>query len=455
MARTAVVAAAGLVLAALTCVPGVAPTPAAEPVRILVVGDSISQGSSGDWTWRYRLWKHLTGHGATVDLVGPRTDLYDNVGGAFGSQAYLDPAFDRDHAARWGMKLGAPDVPIATLVSTYTPDVVVVMLGDNDLSAGQTPEQVRDLLRGFVTSARSVDPDLEVVLGRDPRPLIQPKVPAYNALVTDLAEELDSPASHVVVANTDVGYDDYLDTWDGAHPNARGELKIAAAFADALHALDGALPAADPVPTVPLGPRISPQLSATTGIGSVQLSWVRSPGSQESEVWARDVTAGEAWHRVAEHVTGLGYTVTGLPAAHRVQARTEPLKGFLVAQPDAWSNVVEVVVPDTSVPVSIPVTVAAPAPVQGVRVRRTKHGVRTTAEAVPGATSYTLKVARTARCGQVPSDTRFTVAASGLVRPTKKLRLRSGAVWVRWVAVRDGVEGDMAPSSSACAKLPR
>jgi lysophospholipase L1-like esterase len=451
-------AGAGLVLAALTCVPGAPPARAAEPVRILVVGDSISQGSSGDWTWRYRLWEHLTGHGVAVDLVGPRTDLYDNVGGAFGSQAYLDPAFDRDHAARWGMKLGAPDVPIANLVSTYTPDIVVVMLGDNDLSAGQTPEQVRDLLRGFVTSARSVDPGLEVVLGRDPRPLIQPKVPAYNALVTDLADELDSPASHVVVANTDVGYDDYNDTWDGAHPNARGELKIAAAFADALHALDGALPAADPIPTVPLGPRLPPQLSATGGVGSVALTWVRSPGSQESEVWARDATVGEAWHRVAEHVTGLGYTMTGLTASHRVQARTEPLKGFWVAQPDAWSNVVEVVVPGTSVPSTgpgaVPVTLPALAPVLGVRARRTRHGVRTTAEGVPGATSYTLRVARTARCGQVPSDGRFSVAASGLTRLTKQLRLHSGAVWVRWVALRDGVEGDLAPASTACAKPP-
>ena len=73
-----------------------------DPVRILIVGDSITQGSAGDWTWRYRLWQHLTEHGVSVDFVGPRDDLWDNVTSQFGSQAYVDPAFDQDHAARWG-----------------------------------------------------------------------------------------------------------------------------------------------------------------------------------------------------------------------------------------------------------------------------------------------------------------------------------------------------------------
>jgi hypothetical protein len=52
--------------------------------RIMVVGDSISQGSAGDFTWRYRLDRHLAGAGAAVDFVGPRSDLYDNVGGQQG-----------------------------------------------------------------------------------------------------------------------------------------------------------------------------------------------------------------------------------------------------------------------------------------------------------------------------------------------------------------------------------
>jgi lysophospholipase L1-like esterase len=37
------------------------------------------------------------------------------------------------------------------------------------------------------------------------------------------------------MASRPAGYDILLDTYDGTHPNAAGEHKIAAAFADAMH----------------------------------------------------------------------------------------------------------------------------------------------------------------------------------------------------------------------------
>jgi hypothetical protein len=47
-----VVVLAGVLLTAV-------PARAAAATRVLIVGDSITQGSAGDFTWRYRLWKHL------------------------------------------------------------------------------------------------------------------------------------------------------------------------------------------------------------------------------------------------------------------------------------------------------------------------------------------------------------------------------------------------------------
>ena len=44
-------------------------------MRILIVGDSMTQGSAGDWTWRYGLWKHLDDADVDVDFVGPNDDL--------------------------------------------------------------------------------------------------------------------------------------------------------------------------------------------------------------------------------------------------------------------------------------------------------------------------------------------------------------------------------------------
>jgi hypothetical protein len=130
--------------------------PEPTAVRVLLVGDSVTQGSSGDWTWRYRLWQHLAASDTTVDLVGPRDDLLTPETGAFGSQDYVDPRFDRDHAARWGMSLADLDHPIEALVSTYRPDVVVELMGVNDLVWQQDgAAEVAGLLTDLVTDARA------------------------------------------------------------------------------------------------------------------------------------------------------------------------------------------------------------------------------------------------------------------------------------------------------------
>ncbi|CAM5334632.1 hypothetical protein STANM309S_03965 [Streptomyces tanashiensis] len=45
-------------------------------MRFLFVGDSMTIGRAGDWTWRYRMWEHLE---ATLpggyEIVGPRSGL--------------------------------------------------------------------------------------------------------------------------------------------------------------------------------------------------------------------------------------------------------------------------------------------------------------------------------------------------------------------------------------------
>jgi hypothetical protein len=40
-------------------------------IGMMVVGDSISQGFEGDFTWRYRLWEWFSSQGLAVDFVGP------------------------------------------------------------------------------------------------------------------------------------------------------------------------------------------------------------------------------------------------------------------------------------------------------------------------------------------------------------------------------------------------
>ena len=304
-----------------------------DPVRIMLVGDSVTQGSSGDWTWRYRLWEHLRDAGVDADLVGPRDDLLDHATSHFGSQAYADPRFDRDHAARWGMSFADADPPIGTLVRDYHPDVVVEALGVNDLAwRHEDPAATLEDARRFVQRARAADPDVDIVLTALPQQWIE-GVPEYDAGLQGLVQELSTHESAVAVARPDQPFVQEVDTYDAAHPSATGEVKIAAGVADALAGLGIGPPYPRPLPDVPLGPREPARLSARTGqgAGEVDLAWRLPPGATGVFVWLRDATAGQPWVRLPEVQAQPAFTATGLVAGHDYEFRVQAEKGTAVA----------------------------------------------------------------------------------------------------------------------------
>jgi len=315
---------------------------AARPaVRILLVGDSVTQGSSGDWTWRYRLWQHLVGSGTRVDLVGPYDDLYDNVTATQGSDAYLDPVFDRDHAARWGMAFADESPPIGTLVRDHHTDVVVEMLGVNDLTWRHAPPaEVEGAARRLVEDARAADPGISVVLGEVGQTWL-PGAEEYDASLAALASELDTASSRVVAAAPAAPLVQGVDTYDAAHPTATGEVKLAAGVADALAVLGVGPTSPRPLPVVPNGPRVPATLVGASGDGEVRLSWRSPPGATAEYVWRRDATTGADWSRLPVAVTGSTWTSAGLTNGHAYQFRLQAEKGSVAAQ-DLYSDVVTV-----------------------------------------------------------------------------------------------------------------
>jgi hypothetical protein len=319
------------VVAAVAVVGLPVPARAATPVKLMIVGDSISQGSAGDFTWRYRLWKHLSPRVPGVDFVGPRTDLFDNVANVQGSQAYADPSFDRDHDAIWGRTLSAAADTIQNEATAYTPDVMLVLLGINDLVFLTSPADTETNLRRFIANARAGQPGVKFVLGR-----VLPKrggasgaqIADYNTRIATVAAQLSTSGSPIAVADTDSGYDPVADSWDGTHPNAMGEQKIAAAFADRLASAFGiGAPYPRPLPSVPLGPQTAPVLSAGPGDGQASLSWTLSPGATGYYVWTRNVTAGESMHRLPYPLPASPWTAGLLVNGATYQFQLQTTKG--------------------------------------------------------------------------------------------------------------------------------
>lgn len=416
-----------------------APTP--TPLRVLIVGDSVTHGSAGDWTWRYRLWQHLTTDGAAVDFVGPRDDLWDNVAAGAGSQDYLDLAFDRDHASRWGATLsffGETDYRVDELVETYAPDVVIEMLGVNDLTfLAQTPVEVAGHVREFVHTAREGDPEVDIVLGRLTQRWYD-GVAEFNTLVDGVASELDSNTSRVTVAATDADFNLREDTWDPAHPNARGELKIAAAMADALAVLDLAQPYPRPLPKVQRGPREAAVLTAVTENRRATMTWTGPPGADQQVVWVRDVTASADARALPDPVQGTSKTLRRLTRGHTYDLWLQPVKGYWTAAADVRSNVVRV----TIMP-------ALPGRVRLSRVTSPRRDrVRVVAGAVAGATTYRVDLAPARSCSK--TSVRFTRRIT-VTRPRATVKASAPFVRVR-VAGRNAA--GLGPFSKTSRCLP-
>lgn len=207
------------------------------------VGDSMTIGSAGDHTWRYRIWQHLCAtYGGPFTLVGPREALYDKSADAPTSYEYADPNFPRGHLSGWGEGWAHMAPLIAGAVRETRADVLLVSLGLIDLGfytdAGQTAENVR----AFITEARAAAPRVRMVV----LPVIPnircaaddsfaTEVALFNELLAKTVADLDEPRSSLLLASVPPSYDIHQDTYDGTHPNTTGEHRIAAAFADAMH----------------------------------------------------------------------------------------------------------------------------------------------------------------------------------------------------------------------------
>ncbi|WP_405645436.1 SGNH/GDSL hydrolase family protein [Streptomyces sp. NBC_00019] len=211
-------------------------------LRFMPVGDSMTIGSAGEHTWRYRMWQHLRDtHGRPFALVGPRETLHDKATDTPTSYEYADPDFPRAHLAGWGEGWLHMAPLIGDAVRSCRADVLLVSLGLIDLGFYTNAEQTADNVRAFVTEARAAQPRIRMVLlpvipnvrAQDDPPF-GTQVTLFNELLAKAVADLDEPRSPLLLASPPESYDINHDTYDGTHPNASGEHKIAAAFAEAM-----------------------------------------------------------------------------------------------------------------------------------------------------------------------------------------------------------------------------
>ena len=202
-------------------------------LRIMPLGDSITEGERGHDSYRRVLWQRLNGAGCMVDLVGSKSGVSKGSRDS-GSESPPHADYDQDHEAYWGYSVNELLPRVSGLVGQSNPDVVLIHVGTNDVLDGQSASGVASELGGMIDAIRASKPDVHILLAK-----IIPASPnatgtsAFNRLIEDLASRRSSAGSPIKVVDQASGYA-VSDNYDGVHPGPSGESKLGNKWADAL-----------------------------------------------------------------------------------------------------------------------------------------------------------------------------------------------------------------------------
>ena len=204
-------------------------TESEQVIRIMPLGDSITQADSNHSSYRRPLWKLLHQAGYEVDFVGSKQDHFG------GPAPYTD--FDPDHEGHWGWRTDQVLVHINDWVRTMQPDIVLIHLGTNDLRAGQSLESTMDELWDLIQALRQENPSIKVLLAQlIPIAGNEAQVEQLNQLIARVAEYMSIETSPVLLVDQFSGFNAAVgqETYDGLHPNELGEQKLAERWFSAL-----------------------------------------------------------------------------------------------------------------------------------------------------------------------------------------------------------------------------
>ena len=206
---------------------------AVRVAKVMLLGDSITQGNGSFNSYRRMLWHSLDAAGHCVDFVGSRDTNFDGVHPP-------EPDFDLDHEGHWGWRVEEVLGAINAWATAAQPDIVLVHLGTNDALADQSAASTLDELDELVDRLRSANPSITLLLATlipAADAGVNARIDEINAGLPALVTAKDTADSRVILVDQNTGFDPATDTYDGLHPDLSGEAKMAANWFPVLDAL--------------------------------------------------------------------------------------------------------------------------------------------------------------------------------------------------------------------------
>jgi lysophospholipase L1-like esterase len=228
-ARRLAIAAAAIALAGAA--PDV-PDPAAVPLKVMALGDSVTvgTGSSHGGGYRAAFWEKMRDAGIAIDMVGGKVDGPET--------------FDNRHQGYEQMPLHELSADVHDKLRTYQPDVVLLLTGSDEARTSSfSPHAFAANLEVMIDRIFTVRPGAKLLVSTLPPAKFgrnQGAKRAVNELLRRTVRERAARGQAIYLVDTFTMLDANREMADTNRPNDAGYERIGEAFADALLAVLGA-----------------------------------------------------------------------------------------------------------------------------------------------------------------------------------------------------------------------
>ena len=220
----------------------------ADTVKIHPIGDSITRGKAGD-VWRHYLKTRLKEAGIAIDFLGHCPHAADGLAvWADNPELFNKLEGDVEHDGWGGLRIDEitdmtnntreyPQITIEKMVSDYDSDIILLMMGTNDLIQryllDTAPARLDTLIRKILNSTSAH----LIVTSIPPAPSLPQsngRITTFNSFIPAIVNSYKVAGKNIsyIDINSYLGSGDFLD--DAYHPNSQGNKKIADGWYDAI-----------------------------------------------------------------------------------------------------------------------------------------------------------------------------------------------------------------------------
>jgi lysophospholipase L1-like esterase len=161
----------------------------------------------------------LLDQGYHIDFVGSQHGV--------GNGPPANPDFDMDHEGHAGWRADEILAQVQAWATAASPDFVLIHVGTNDLSQGQSVTSTVSDIGGIIDVLRTVNPHIRILLAQLIAKTGVPSIAVLNGNLPALVADKAQAESPIVLVDQHSGFDPSTMTYDGTHPNAIGDLRMA------------------------------------------------------------------------------------------------------------------------------------------------------------------------------------------------------------------------------------